>query len=490
MLNDLDAENRDCPVTSGLKDDTDMVTADLPNKGPAYILRILAGAYVQYDHNDTVILKHEGDAFLLRTSFYKRLENIAQKIRNEELLPNGIHPPYKIEDTLRILFEAGAEIEAETKIDPHKLRVHFMLNDTMGPGFYRVIQPVKWLNHIPGGIIKAEMSTWFSFRLGKAYDVIIAPRLGQPTRVASLKALQDLNKVFLYETDDLLSDIPDWNPVKSRRMATENHFREHAIRMADGIITSTPELKNMIGFPEKTEVCLNGIDPGNWPMRLAKQSNDQVHFLWAGSNTHSEDLKLIVEPIRRLINKFGKRVKFSFIGYIPDEFTTGFRSPTGIRTGVNPAYAGNITYNEGCSVNDWPQHLATVESHVFLAPLVPHRFNESKSELKVIEGWALGNVVIASDIAPYQRAIKDGENGVLVGNNPDLWYNAMRKVVENTQERMKLAMNGLEALKEKYTMNHIVKQYERAILTFARGRVHRPECNEAIAKRMKEMGWD
>ena len=64
-----------------------------------------------------------------------------------------------------------------------------------------------------------------------------------------------------------------------------------------------------------------------------------------------------------------------------------------------------------------------------LAPLEYNKFNEAKSNLRVLEYGALGWPVIASDIAPYRNTPV-----TRVPNNPRAWISAIREHVNDLDE--------------------------------------------------------
>jgi len=59
-------------------------------------------------------------------------------------------------------------------------------------------------------------------------------------------------------------------------------------------------------------------------------------------------------------------------------------------------------------------------------PLVDHPFNtQGKSDLKFLDYSMMGIATIASDRHPYNLTIKHGKNGLLVGDDPQEWLDAI-----------------------------------------------------------------
>jgi glycosyltransferase involved in cell wall biosynthesis len=83
---------------------------------------------------------------------------------------------------------------------------------------------------------------------------------------------------------------------------------------------------------------------------------------------------------------------------------------------------------------------------------IPNYFNLVKSELKIVEAGMKKKCIIAQDFGIYKELIKDGVNGILVKDNKDGWYKAMRKVILDKDYRESLANNLHEWVKNTYEM--------------------------------------
>lgn len=485
-MNDLKEADRDFPTVSGIKPEFELTLPQIQQKAPLYALRLLQGAKVMPGvEPGTVQILSCAQEFFTTTEAFEIYERVKQRVL-KELELRGISPPYNTEDVIRIIHSAAEIAEEECRPKPEKLKVYFLRGDDSGVGFYRVRQPIHFLKNTNS--ILAEESNWLHFSLGRRYDVIVASRLSNPGHIGILRNLKEAGHIVVYECDDLLSEVPGWNKLKEA-IDQENIYREFYIQHCDAIITSTEELKAKLGRQSVTHVCHNGINPTFWPMKVADQDVEQIRIMWAGSSTHRNDLKMIVPMIKKVIGRYGKKVKFVFVSYMPEDFSCVVSNSDSMRLAVRPEYRDYITLEPGCHVIKWPAHLAALKCQIAMAPLVQHPFNESKSELKVLESWALGIPIIASDIAPYRRAITDGHNGILCSENPDLWFNEVRRLIESPELRSSLATDGLATLNDRYVMTKVVDQYERALLTIARGKTNRPICNAAMEKRLEEKGW-
>lgn len=478
-------DDAEAVCVAAIGDETQLMRPEIEKRAHFHAYRLVCGAESMRTLEGYWNIRSCGQEYLVTEEAYRLYENIARRLQNEELYLRGIHPPFNTEDNIRIIYAASRIAASEFKLPPSKLRVYFLRQDSGGCGFYRVMQPVRMLRNHPW--IQAEESDWLSYPLGQNYDVIIAPRVAHPLTIGNLRNLQKAGKIVIYECDDLMSDIPDWNPAKGYN-PTAHLFREDFIKTSSGIICSTPELRTALNRPEVTQVCLNGINESLWPMKIKEDSAGKVRILWAGSNTHEDDLKQAVPAIQKLIKIFGSKIEFLWVAYAPTEFTCGYNSNGKITLGIKPEYEKFMKLLPGCPVIQWPTHLSNLKPDICLAPLAKHPFNEAKSEIKALESWAMGAPIVATDIAPYARAIHNGENGFLVGENDcGGWVTAIRTLIENPDRRREMAEVGLKDLKEKYTSAAIVHSYENALALLCDGKIDRPECQAAISKHIDEV---
>ena len=471
-----------------LIDDTKLTSAELVERVPEYVVRLMAGARImeKWVSDDIVELASDGSVYQLRKGSFDRIVMVKDEV--EKLVGvQGIYKPYSTENMLTIYKQAKWVANTLVKIPPHKLRVLFPYDGDNGCTFYRVLQPCHWLEKIAAeSCIHAEVTTYLKIGLamGDDFDAVVVPR---PSNNVSqlMRDIQACGKVVIYETDDLLTDIPDFNPARMLINANEWHYA--LIQRSNGRIVSTEQLGEALAVVENTHVVHNGIDPTMWRMALPVQppSPDQpVRILWAGGNTHAGDLKLIVDPIRRIIKHYGTKAVFVFVGFMPEEFQDRNDSQR-----VAQAWQRYVQYAPPVKIWSWPSYLAKAGCHIALAPLVKHPFNESKSELKVLEAWALGLPIICSNVAPYKRAVTDGVDGYLVGNDPVEWKAKLTNLILSAEKRVTMGTAGLAALKTKgYLMPDNVRNMERALLTICKGHVGRPECEAAMSKRLEEIG--
>jgi glycosyltransferase involved in cell wall biosynthesis len=89
---------------------------------------------------------------------------------------------------------------------------------------------------------------------------------------------------------------------------------------------------------------------------------------------------------------------------------------------------------------------------IMLVPLLENHFNMAKSDIKLVEAGAKGIPYIASKMPVYEPWFKEVGNkaGMLSTNNE--WYENIKYLVQNPEERMKMGKAGKAAAKTREMM--------------------------------------
>jgi glycosyltransferase involved in cell wall biosynthesis len=183
---------------------------------------------------------------------------------------------------------------------------------------------------------------------------------------------------------------------------------------------------------------------------------DTVRFIYMGTMTHAIDLTILLEPLRRIKQEYGHKITLDVVGGVNDNRMqdTGL---TGIarhrlKHGMNyPAFVQWLTAH-----NHWD---------IGLIPLEVNPFNRKKSYIKYLDYAALGIPSICTRIEPYEDAIVDGENGILVTNDDESWYRAMKQLIENREQRAMIAAAAFANLTAKHVLQQRAADFCRAYKT-------------------------
>ena len=217
--------------------------------------------------------------------------------------------------------------------------------------------------------------------------------------------------------DDLLTDLPDYNPYAKRIPRDVGARLQQAAALADRIIVSSAGLAQAFaGLHRDIRVINNALPEKPWlklgQQALARRAIDsdrgarKLRVGWAGGAQHDGDLA-ILEPVMRAT---AASIDWILLGHCPPSLHS-------LLAEHRPAVA----------FNDYPQALADLQLDVAVAPLQDNPFNRCKSMLKILEYAALELPVIASRVGSYVDT-----PALAVGNSNNDWIEAIMHYHENT----------------------------------------------------------
>jgi glycosyltransferase involved in cell wall biosynthesis len=79
----------------------------------------------------------------------------------------------------------------------------------------------------------------------------------------------------------------------------------------------------------------------------------------------------------------------------------------------------------------------------------------------IIESMALGLPVLASDVAPLNSYIRDGENGFLATNHPAAWADKICQLIDDPSALARVSEASMAYIRAHYDPDENVKAYER-----------------------------
>lgn len=315
--------------------------------------------------------------------------------------------------------------------------IHFHFAVDGGCTFHRALQPVRFCHDelLEQGIklsVGPEIrddTDWIVFHSLPGTSGVLHELLRTVRRGVKL----------CWSLDDDLAAIPDWNPAKIGEDGMV--VFDMMARAANAVIVSTPELGRVLRdrhfIKDPMFTCPNLLDLSTFPESPFDNASFAdltvkwpIRFVWAGSATHKGDVKVIEDALIRLLDKHGKDVAHVIFAGSPP-----------------PGELLRRYLHQGClsapsvPFNQYRKMANSLEPDVWLAPLADIPFNLSKSHLRVMEGWALGACVVASDVGEYNR-IRQAEDGFVAGSDPDVWFNILDRLVMDHQTRVQVSANG------------------------------------------------
>ena len=256
----------------------------------------------------------------------------------------------------------------------------------------------------------------------------------------AMEAFKRVNQTFIvFGQDDLMYAMPPKNPFSRTIYKDVKKRVRRCLGIADRVIVTTQPLADELsGMADDIRVVPNYLDQAIWGgLRSQRGVSDKPRVGWAGAQQHLGDLELLEEVVRETADE----VDWVFFGMCPE-----FLQPY-VKEIHNP-----VTFGK------YPQKLATLNLDLAVAPLEHNRFNECKSNLRLLEYGALGWPVIASDIAPYR------EGPVCrVHNQARAWIKAIRERIHDMDATRQEADVLRDWVRENWFLQQHLHEWLRAL---------------------------
>lgn len=253
-------------------------------------------------------------------------------------------------------------------------------------------------------------------------------------RVAAWKAI---GKRFAWSVDDDFLTVPDSNPAKPLPEFINSYYLSRSL--ADLIVCSTrPLADTFAGF--RTAAAPNLLDLDYYTLTTRPAPDPKplpLRVVWTGSLTHSRDVAVAEPAVRHLLTAHQGKVEVFFFGQGP---------PPGL---VRDFLHQGLEHVPGVPMHRFWSELARLRPHVVLAPLDKDAFNRSKSNLRILEGWALSAAVVATDWSEY-GVIRHGQDGLLAADSDEFTAH-LDAVCTDPDLRVRLAEAGRKRVEEEWS---------------------------------------
>lgn len=257
--------------------------------------------------------------------------------------------------------------------------------DDSGCGHYRVREPFNSLQkaELAEGLISENfLSPVELARLDP--DVIVLQRQITTEQLDSMASMKAFNRAFrIYELDDYLPGVPLKSYHRADMPKDILRSLRRALSLTDRFVVSTAPLAEAFAdLHDDIRIAPNFL-PTRWWSGLEGQrrAGRKPRVGWAGGAGHAGDLELIADVVRDLADE----VEWVFFGMCPDQLLPYVHE-----------------YHYGVPIDQYPKRLAALNLDLALAPLEQNKFNDCKSNLRLLEYGALGLPVICSDVLCYR----------------------------------------------------------------------------------------
>lgn len=289
-----------------------------------------------------------------------------------------------------------------------------------------------------------------------------------------IKMAKSLNKVVIYDIDDLVIDTKYTDTIKyldtmskEERKGYDEGVRnmQKVLKMCDAAITTTERLaeelsqyvpkvfinrntasEEMLELSEKAiyerdilpYLEETAVKEENKKCYLEKKEQQLVRKdivrmgYFSGSITHNDDFILVQPALIRLMREF-QNTELHVVGIldIPEEMKE---------------FEGRIITHPFCDWKQLPELISQID--INLAPLEESIFNEAKSENKWVEAALVKVPTVASNIGAFAKMIEHNVTGLLC-NNEEEWYQSLKCLITDKETRNKISENAYNFCKKK-----------------------------------------
>ena len=299
----------------------------------------------------------------------------------------------------------------------------------------------------------------FTYENMKWADVVfthnIHSRGGQYT-INILAQADKLGKFTHYDTDDLLTDLYTghrlYDVYKEQKL---DDYTKAIYYNADLVsVTQKKFAERVKPFVRKALVVIkNAIDfeLPCWNLQWQPPPNKKLTRVgWVGGIHHEEDVKEFKSVVLGMNSKVGvENLRWTFHGRPPlqkgakkdwqqDVWDNYERM---LMHGVHKRQRQNIYFGHAMNGNEYGAFYRDMD--VSIAPLQMNNFNDSKSDIKLMECGRYGVPLVASDIGCYNETIIDGVTGFLIPeDNPrKVWIEKLALLAKNPKLRREMGEN-------------------------------------------------
>ncbi len=311
--------------------------------------------------------------------------------------------------------------------------------DEGGCGWYRLVVPAHTLSTyeslvcVVGGLQKMDT---LSMRLAGG-RVAVVQRQTENIQTNVVKAYKRSGFKIVHDLDDLLWEAPTYNYYRSMFTKERRQTLDWIMKNVDTLTASTVPLANAIyeRYRRKAHVIPNVLLPTLYQMPHSRTS-ERLRVGWAGSNTHSHDLERIETAIRQTKDM----VDWVFLGYVPDS--------------LKPY----VEFHNPVPVREYVSSLHNLRLDIAVAPLDENKFNDCKSNLKLLEFGAIGLPVITSNVYPYRD-----NPGVKIKNSKREWKEWIEAILMYAEDESRRTKDAATTFEYAQRFNCTTPEYRRLL---------------------------
>jgi len=206
--------------------------------------------------------------------------------------------------------------------------------------------------------------------------------------------------------DDIVYALPVNHPMQGVWPSNVRRKVKELFQFSDRVVVANEALaEEFRKMTDEIIVVPNYLENWRWGALTmpAKSERGKLRVGWAGGREHVSDLQFILPVVEAL----HKEVDWIFMGEISESLESFVKES-----------------HSAVQFDLYPQTLANLDLDLAIAPLGRNKFNECKTNLRLLEFGIMGWPVICTDILPYQ-----GAPVTRVANNVNEWIRVIREKI-------------------------------------------------------------
>lgn len=274
-----------------------------------------------------------------------------------------------------------------------------------GDAAYRIHEPSRFLGQLPHvTTVDCHFAHSRAHELAQAADLLVLQFVNDWDWLTVCRNRRAKGQITLFEANDDFFDLQTWNPIVegwSNRLNQELYLQ--LIREADAVQTSSATLAQRWRQLGARDVVVFENHLVHCPP-LTTRPDRPLTIGWAGSPGHFADWLSIAPALSDWLSR-NPQVR---LGVMTNELArTFFDLP-----------ADRYRFTPFGSLEDYYRFLETLD--IGIAPLLPTRYNQGRSDVKFLEYASRGVVGLYSKLAPYVDSVEHQKTGFLFESSEDL----------------------------------------------------------------------
>ena len=356
--------------------------------------------------------------------------------------------PYTTERTERLPVSQSHELFARRG---GAMRVFFLgAVGSKAIAYWRSLVPAKFLARarlantaIMFGNFTKEAIDWA--------DIVVFQRVAGGSLCSLAEYCRMTGTGMLFDLDDDVfnyPDSPEYHEVDTDKVAADIM---EMVQLSDAV--SVTEETLAASLREKTDkpiyIIPNSIDFDFWDApRQKNYTHDDFLIGWMGGAYHLADFDIIVPVMRYILKKYDY-IKYCSIGAVPEELIKEFPD--------------KVLFHKFTSIDALPDLMSKLKFNIGLAPLWENKFNDSRSNIRLLQYSVLEIPTVASAFGAYKRAVDDNFPMIAVPNKTEEWIAAIEDLIENKEQREFLGKAARERTKYFYRAERSAPKWAAAL---------------------------